>query len=203
MRRFLPFLLLTAASPALAQTEPSHLDQRSACRSASEIVAGGWLAPSDDWALSKVAECGPDGGQALASALLANRTTTNVSTLNSITSPTRQLLDAAVFQAALEVAGDRSAAPEARVFAMRTLAWSVRPGRDIEYAHLAGDERGQTRCEGAGEDPDFRPAFGNPLPRNFTDQIRKVAVTITQDPAESAEMRRAALCVRILPAPRR
>jgi hypothetical protein len=203
MRRLLPLLLLAAASPALAQTDPADLDQRSACRGAAEIVANGRPLPGEDWALTRVSECGPDGGLALAAALRVNRTNGSIPLLDLISSPTRYLQDAAIFQAALELAADRSAAPPARIFALRTLLWSVRPGRDIGYTDLAGDARGHTRCEGAGEDVDFHPAYGNPLPRDYADQIRSMAVRITQDPAEAPEMRRAALCARMLPPPLR
>lgn len=199
MRRILLSLVpLLLAVPALAQSDPASIDSRSTCRSAAAVVSTGSVTPADRWAIERISSCGPEGGAALAAAFAAQQRGSDVEGLDALTRPTRELHDANVFAAAYNVARDREGStPEARIFALRTLIWVVRPELSIEYADLAGNQYGRTACMGSGPAAALPSAQGAPLPEGYDTVIRGLAVQMTQDPSESAQMRTAALCLRM------
>ena len=198
MRTALTVLLLfclTGAGCVSAQTVPDSVKQRNDCRLAEQVVRTGHPAPKREWALWEIRRhCGASGGRALADAIREHRTSRDTAWLGELTSPAIQLRDGAVFAVSAQIARDRSASPEARVFAIRTLIWSLRPGYGITYDDLAGAGEGSGGCYSHGPELHFQPTDGAPLPAGHASEVQAVAEQILLDAAEPAPVRSAARC---------
>lgn len=130
--------------------DPGVLRERTArCPAAIEILATGRStryrevttmpdSSRESWARSAVRWCGPDGERAVAAAMQRMSRSTDRVRLSDLTAATRELRGPTVFTAAQAIAGDRSASPDARVLALRSLTWAVRPQLSIEYENYAG-----------------------------------------------------------------
>jgi hypothetical protein len=170
--------------------QPDSVQHRNNCRLARQVIASGHPSPREEWALGVVWNCA-DAGPTLAAALSAARASTDTAYLNALTAPFIQLRDGTVFSAALSIAGDRAASVPARVAAVRTLMYAVRPGGYVDPAALpAADTR---YCFGIPT-PHSRIVNGASLPADYVAQVRALAHRIQNDPGESAGMRRAANC---------
>ena len=193
--RISPFAVLLAVIPACAtaQGEPDSVQARNACRLAVQIVETGHPAPQIRWAHEFVANCGREGGRAVAGAIRRARSGSSPGELEAITRSIRTFRDGAVFHAALEVAGDRSASIPARVFAFRTLLGTMSPGRDLSYAEMT---TAGTISACLGRPPGFHDAVtrGAPLPPQPGALLRDVAARVVDDASEAAEVRQAARC---------
>jgi hypothetical protein len=183
-----------ASSSILAQAEPDSVHRRNECRLAAQVISTGNPAPRKDWALAVIRTC-REGGAALARAISRARTNPDTAALNALTAPTVQLRDGAVFATALEIAGDRSASVEARVFAIRTLIWSMYPGGGINYPDLSG---GSHRCLGYGPSLHTEVTQGAALPRDYVARAKSLARTLTENVTEAVPVRRAASCLGIV-----
>jgi hypothetical protein len=147
-----------------------------------------------DWAFAVIRTC-RDGGAALAQAIRANRTSGDTAFLNALTEPAIQLRDGDVYTAAMEVAADRGASREARVFAIRTIIWSMYPGGGIDYSALSDGSQG---CLGQGPSTHTEVTQGTSLPSDYVARAKSLARTLTEDGMEPAAVRRAASCLRIV-----
>jgi hypothetical protein len=120
-------LLLLFATPAASQSNSHSSEHRNDCRLAEQVLATGRPPTRKEWALGVVWNC-RDAGPTLAAALTAAGASTDTAYLNPLTAPFIQLRDGYVVTAALALAGDRYASLTARVVAIRTLMYAVRPG---------------------------------------------------------------------------
>lgn len=215
-------LLLVIAIPAHAQRQvvqddkdPHVMQQRAAaCPVALEILATGRSARyrqvsaypdslQPAWAWSTVRECGPEGEQAIAAAMRRTARSADVKRLSGLTAATQKLRGPAVLSAALAIARDPGASVPARVLAMRTLAWAIRPELLIEYENYAG--LGSRPCSGLGH-PEARSTAAVPATANT--EIVALARQLMAEPSTPARLRHAAMCTRMdlgdrdLPRPR-
>lgn len=175
---------------ASAQAEPDSVKHRNNCRLAEQVIATGHPAPHDQWALDLIGGC-PEGGEALANALRLASQSTDTAYLDRLTRPTLFLRDGNIFAAALTIASERSATETARVFALRSLIYAMRPTAGIDYGVLATDQ--PTFCVGSAS-PHRSFTQGAPLPHDYAEQIHTLAWRIVRDTSESPILRHAAQC---------
>jgi hypothetical protein len=111
-------------------------------------------------------------------------------------------LDRQLFEAAEEIALDRSASTQSRVFAVSALIAVVRDGFISEYEQLVGGFRPDgsvaSRCWSvvSGE---FR-AVDTPLPSDAHERVAAVRRRLLADQTEPVDVRTAATCLRPWPA---
>lgn len=195
----LAIIALVALAPGVlsAQADRDSVQLRNDCRLASQIVSRGTPDQHRDWALSTIRHCGADGATALVQALRSLRSTRDTSILDQYFGPTRVLRDRKLLDFSTELATDERAAPEARVFAIRTLIWFLNPGLFFGYSELAGDEQGRTNCAGSFT-THVHLSKGDPLPVNYADQVNVIGRTLSIDRTVPVEVRRAAGCAWLL-----
>jgi hypothetical protein len=189
------FAVLLALLPAcaLAQADPESVHARNACRLAVQIVETGHPAPHSQWAFDYVVNCGRAGGDALANAIHRTRRVTDTVELAAVTRSLRTFRDGAVFNAALDVAGDRSATVQARVIAFRTLLVMMSPGRSLSYGQMTSLEENGT-CLGRPRGFHDEVKEGAPLPPRHAELLRVAASRVIEDASVPAELRQAARC---------
>lgn len=187
------------ASCAAAQANPDAIKARNDCRLAARIVATGHPAPHEEWALAVIPNCPAEAGPAIASGMLALRNENNIYILDSLTSTSRYVRDAAILDAALEIADDRSASFEARIFSLRTLLWmtQVHPAY-VPYGALARGEtyQGGGRCLVNTASHSYLLPGTTPLPPDYRDQIDALAVRLEADSSEADDIRGVAWCLK-------
>jgi hypothetical protein len=140
------------------------------------------------WAYSHIRPCGARGAAALASRISATRHSRDTLHLELITAPTRELLDAALFQNALRIVADAGASPEARVFAIRTLMWALQPKLSLRFGGLATG-----RCI-AGFTLHLDTWDGTPLPGNRHEQVEALSRRILEVQTTPNQVRHAVVC---------
>lgn len=103
------------------------------------------------------------------------------------------LRDGHVFAAAEEVAADRAASDEARVFAFRTLILALHPGLNYDYGRLAS-QNAPAWCIGVSPVAGVNVAEGAPLPEGYEGRVRAFARRVAADTTEPEPVRLAAQC---------
>jgi hypothetical protein len=191
----LVLLLAGACAPrsTLAQARPDSVHHRNDCRLAAQVVTAGHPRPRLAWATNIMRTC-RDGGGPIAQAFSANRHSTDTTYLNALTHPAIALRDGRLFETAIAIASDRRASLQARVYAIRTLIWSMYPGGGIGYTDLV-DTPGRERNCGGGPSTHTVVTFGSPMPANYVDRARSVANHLMSDTTEPFALRRAAVCL--------
>ena len=178
------FLQLTAQAPTLKDPEAVRL-----------------LADLHDIAAARLLACGTVGTNAVARVIRITRTLTDVPALEAAVGGYRNLRDTAVFRAALDVAGDRSASAPARVYALRNL-WVLRTGKFwITYDSMLPLPESTPsyvlgKCDRGLSITDAKPFWyeGAALPSDFSVQIISFAGQIWKDPSQPTVVRAAAEC---------
>src|SRR4051794_23983871 len=128
LRAGMMLIPVTAAAQRDA-VDPVHL--RNDCRLASQVVETGHPAPKLKWALGAIRACTPNEyGAAVAAAVRRERAISDTATLASYWNASRWLIDGQLFSAAMDVANDRNASQESRVFAILALLRMQLDGRD-------------------------------------------------------------------------
>jgi hypothetical protein len=185
-------LLAFLPACAAAQTQADSVHIRNECRRAAQIVETGHPAPHSVWANERIIRCGSEGGLAIAARIQAHRQTADPAELDAITRSLRTFRDGTVFRTSLEIAGERSASIPARVFAFRTLIFTLSPGRWLTYAQLV--EEGQRGCFGLPRTPHDELLEGAPLPSGYRNLVQTLSASVAGDDSQPAEVRRAAQC---------
>lgn len=183
---------LLAGEPARPLSAQPPTEQ--ACEAAKSVLAAGERSGRLTWAATAIPRCRTQGGQALAAALQAHARSRNVPLLDTLTRAAAQLRDAGLYQAAYEVAGSSGATAEARVFAIRTLLYTLNPFLRFTHAELSG-VGAERNCGGhSAAVHDLRHWTGSPLPRGYDDRIRELGRRLAQDPATPPAVKGAAFC---------
>lgn len=136
--------------------------------------------------------CGAAGAQALATAFAAHRHDADSAALEGISSAARGLRYPGLLSIAVDGSLDGSAAPAARVFAVRQMMWWLYPSLRIPYARLADDSgRGTCRFE-TESDQDGSP----PAPPTAADRrrIRQTVERLGRDRTLNPRLRYAVSC---------
>lgn len=183
---------LLAGEPARPLSAQPPTEQ--ACEAAKSVLVAGERSGRLTWAATAIPRCRTQGGQALAAALRAHARSRNVPVLDTLTRASAQLRDVALYQAAYEVAGSSGATPEARVFAFRTLLYTLNPLLRFTYAELSG-VGAERNCGGhSAAVHDLRYWTGSPLPPGYDGRIRELGRRLAQDAATPPAVKGAAFC---------
>jgi hypothetical protein len=154
--------------------------------------------------------CGVIGASALVAGLAHYTTETNIDALTTFMSEVNNWRDAAIFKAALRLATNRGATPQARVFAVKHLLRLIRPYDIFPYDLLT--EYGDTTTTADGQlqrawptpcwamaarvSPDGGVSIvGSPLPPDYEATTRTTLASLANDPASPEPVRRAARCM--------
>lgn len=152
---------------------------------------------ADGWLLL----CGARGGVTAASIIRTLRASPDTILLERFVGGFAAFRDSAVFNAALEVAGDRAASTPARIHAFRAL-FVLRTGEFwVGYPEmLAYDETGPggpiASCGRGVNMADTAPSWynGGPLPADFQRRIGQLASRVFRDTSEPLHVRSASRC---------
>ncbi|HEX8393737.1 MAG TPA: hypothetical protein VF665_15460 [Longimicrobium sp.] len=135
--------------------------------------------------------------------MLRSRQSADTAYLNAITYPTNELRDRGVFEAALAIAGDKSASVPARVFANRVLYWALLPSAGVDYNTLVDiDGDGRDKCIRYGQSFHYSVKTTSELPSDYREQSYRVTWAATRDLTEPAPVRQSAACVAVVARPR-
>lgn len=197
-------LVLVSAVLALpvqvaAQAAPDSTEHRDDCRHARQVIETGHPAPHMEWALGFIGNCDRQlWGRTVATALRSLRTSSDLDELANVWADTQWLRDRHLFEAALEIGGDRSASLPARMFALRALLMLVEPGMQPSYAELSRVKHSNARRRWSCDLGKVRDAYmrgGVPLPADYERQAEALAKRIDADSLEPEELRYAAKCI--------
>lgn len=196
-------LLLGAAlllPPVLhGQANPDSIQHRNDCRLAAQAVTTGRPAVKLDWAIRMVRRC-PTAADDLSRALSDARVSSDTVLLKRLTAPTDWLIDGRIVETALAILQDPGASPQARVFAVRPLIWSLTPGGELEYGHLVDvDGDGRRSCGGAGPSFHGRVTAGEPMPLGWVERLRRVGQAVHEDATVPTVVRQAVGCLMLTP----
>jgi hypothetical protein len=183
-------LLVLVAACAVAQTNPDSVKHRDDCRLAAQVLSHGRPAPRYEWALQMAWRC-PEAASALGEEMEKMATVRDTAVLNALTQPTIQLRDGRLFDTALRVASDKHASTEARIFAIRTLIYTMRPGGGIDYRDLAERDRS---CYGFGPSQHQTITQGAPVPTDYVARANAVGRQLAADTTEPDAVRHAGMC---------
>lgn len=128
---------------------------RNDCQIAEQTLTTAHPAPKLQWASWAIRRCAA-AAPVVAEAALRLRTSRDTALLKVVTAPAAVVRDRRLYSAALTIVTDPTASPEARVFAMRMLAWLFYPNADLnfgDFVDLDGD--GDRSCFGGGPPMDF------------------------------------------------
>jgi hypothetical protein len=188
-------LALLLPLSAAGQANPDTVKARNDCRLAVQVVVTGHPAVKTEWAMDFVRQC-TELPTALARAIRDTRASRDTTVLKRVTAPADWLRDGNVYSAASEVLRDRTASPEARVFAIRVLMWAALPGMELDYSHLVDtDADGSRSCGGLGPSLHGEMVRGMPLPSGWEESGRALGRSVARDPSEPAPVREAARCL--------
>lgn len=182
----------TVSGVAEAQANPDSVKLRNDCRLAAQTIATGHPAPHIEWAFDRIPDCGSEGATALATAIRAHRAMTDTAALDRLTTPTRYIVDAGLFQAALDLLADASASEPARIFAVRSLLWTLGNHVEIYYGNLVGP--GMPKCAKSlmTDIPTYRVS---PLPVDAKAQIIRSGERLWNAADTPPSLRAAASCL--------
>lgn len=176
-------LSLTITSAAEAQHQSTERAapawHQADCRLAAQVLTLGQPANKRDWAVRFARSCGSVGGEAIGRALREHRTDVHTNEeLELLVTSTSALIDAAIFEAALDVAGDPDAGVVARVQAVRAIYFQLHPGRLDPYeSFLPGHEEAYFPLSHHEE-------HGTPLPPDAHERAAVLAELLRSDADE-------------------
>ncbi|HEY4130094.1 MAG TPA: hypothetical protein VGM50_05730 [Gemmatimonadaceae bacterium] len=194
-------LAFALASVARAQALSAH--DRADCERASAIVAKGHPEKTIPSAMQTVGKCGATGGNAIATGLLTYAHDTDPKIPDEYTYQMAAWRDAAVLNAATELATDTSATPVARVFAVRYLIVLIHPYMSYTYEGLTRgevttrtDDRGEIKTIGCpaqiGSERGDR--VGTPLPSDYAARAQATLEALGNASSAPRVVRNAARC---------
>jgi hypothetical protein len=181
-------LVLGLCAVLIPQAAAGQQNDSERCRRWVAAVQGNTVAAERAQAVRSLSVCGSQGGVVLAAELKRLRDESDTGTLMKVYAPMAELRDASILEAALDVAGDRSAAETARIIAFKVLiAYHRGPGNSLPVSHfLPGNLPSLTNVYDATQ------LEGVPLPRGWQDGATSLLERIAADPAEGKTMPHAA-----------
>lgn len=186
----------------------SPIDPAAECRTIEQILAPAHPEPGAARVLKRLHACPERAGASIAGALDTLRTSSDTAAIAWVADLVRYVHDDRLYRMSLDIALDRSASAEARVFAFRSLVWSKAPGHSLRYSSMQMDPR-EAKC-GAGSlglctssatshfyrgyvRGDLRwPALGRALPTDYLRRIQEVCEGVVMDESEPVSVRQAA-----------
>lgn len=191
--RIVPLSLALAATGCFRRWTPPEgpdfLPHDERCRRAREIVSAADSAARAHWALEVMWTC-EDAGPVLARALAKARASTDTAYLRALAAPMVRLRDGEVFEAALSVAGDRTATDESRVAAIEVLILALLPGANVNPA-IGSTHAGQCFTPPGTH---WSPVGGTPLPDGYVARASDLLTSLFRDRGEPERVHAAATC---------
>lgn len=194
-------VLLLWPGQTSAQVDADSVKIRNACRLAEQVISTGRPAPHTEWALSFIAACGSEVyGRAIAQGVRRLRSVQDTAVLQQYWRPSHFLTDLNFYDAAVEIAQDRTASTEARVFAFLALVRMSDPVRVVEYRDLLGgfhETHGLRGVGGGCRSGSFgypSRLVGTPLPDDYRRRIADFSASIREDGSEPEDVRTSAAC---------
>lgn len=186
-----------AATPVTSQghgDEQAWLVQhRNDCRLAQQVVVHGRPANKRDWALGQLNSCGALGGQTLAAAIPQYRMVSAPGgEMEKLVQSAAYLTDGNVFNAALVLAADESAAGAARVQAIRIAYHQLNPAIYQSYEAFLTNSL-ETRIVHSASITSEAPQRGTPLPDDALDRVIRVLHRILATASAPQPVRQAAM----------
>lgn len=194
VRLLVVFLLLLGVTACLwARSEHalpesgSPIDPAGECQTIEQLLAPAHPEPIAARHFKRLHACPEEAGEAIAVALDTLRGSADTLVLRRVADMTQRVHDARIFEVSLDIAEDSSASIEARVFAFRSLIWSIAPAHQLTYEKMMLSPP-EARC-GAGSDgmcwssawshfyqgyttTSLRwPVLGRPLPEDFVSRV--------------------------------
>lgn len=194
-------LCLGLAAPLPAQPVTAPLSARD-CDRAASVVSRGRV---DYGALHTVTFCGTVGANALAAGIPKLAAETDTAKLDDYMTTADNWADAGILNAAIQLANNASATPQARVYAVRHLITRLQPLHLFTYAGLAmstdtttladGTRVWSNGCMGSIGSERSGTIVGSPLPADYEARIRATLATLAASQSAPAALRNAARCV--------
>jgi hypothetical protein len=131
LARLIPLVVVVAVMPfvSLHAQHEHDVQLRNDCRLALQVLEHGQPANRYEWALDVIVDCGAEGAQALAAELRqVGEHSTPSPRLDFLADRATMVIDSAIFNAALEVALDRTAGEAGRVYALSVVYTQVTHG---------------------------------------------------------------------------
>lgn len=178
-----------------------------ACVNAARIVSKGYPTSADNGAFRAIAQCGADGARAFAAGIAAYADETDIEVLDQFMTRVDEWRDAAIFDAAMQLATNGAATPQARAFAVRHLIVLLQPQFVFSYAALtnAADTIRtkdltifRSACQAMIYAAREGLPVGTPLPADYEARIRSTLASLASNPSTPTPVRNAARC--LLPA---
>lgn len=192
-------LVLSGATPLRAQSSVA-----AQCEAAAKVIAKGHPATTDDWAFVELRGCGRAGARAFADGLGHYAGERDIDVLRRFMDRVDDWRDASIFDAALAMATNASATPQARVYAVRHLIALLIPQRHFLYDGLAkgldsvrapdGGLRFNLACQSIVTAEHSGTLSGDPLPPGYEARIRATLRSIADSPSTPAPVRNASRC---------
>lgn len=187
----------------------SPVDPHSECQTVEQILSPAHPEPHAARYLKRVHACPYEAGDAIAIALDTLRTSSDIAGLQRVADLTQFVHHASIFEVSLDIATDRSANLEARIFAFRSLIWSMAPAQRLNYEHMMMSPP-EAKCgpgsigicsstatghfySGYFANSLRWPSLGDRLPTDFLTQVGALCAEIGDDGAEPEPVRLAAL----------
>lgn len=204
-----PILMMVALASGCAVFRPELPRSGSAirpgreCRTVEQLLAPAAPEPIAARRIKRVLACPALAGRALAAGLVRLRASSDTAQLERATGLGHELHDETLWRAALALAGDRGAAPVARIFAFRELVWTMAPAHRVSFRDMLDESVGAIIRRGGGSNiihyysgyfqGDLaRPAVGVLPPADFVEQTGTLCRRVAADEREAEIVRRAA-----------
>lgn len=199
-------LLALLAATVLVAPRPAYAQGTSReCQRAARIVEKGHPARRVADASALLAICGAVGANAVAAGMATYTQETDTVALDTFMRSADLWRDAAVMDAATQLATDASATPQARVFAVRHLLILTHPYLHYGYSALATGSVTTTESDGTevttlgctpGIGSESADRVGTPLPADYADRIQATLQGLITSATTPAAVRNAARCSR-------
>jgi hypothetical protein len=186
-------LVLVDARHANAQVNLDSLRAAHTCESALRIVQLGHPDRKEDWAWSTLPGCGTAASGAARDAWLAQRAVSDTIQLAETFGRLWAFRDASLFDAAMSVASDNSAATESRVFSMMMLLEQLLDRPFAEYKYFAATPPTGVCRIGIVADRQIR--VGTPLSTDARQRLRTLAQALQSDASAPPAVQSAGRCV--------
>ncbi len=180
-------------APGVGAPSPAHAAD---CARAVRVLSTGGSRADVASSRAQIAACGSEAGPAVASYFRRLRAGRDTSAFRHVLDPAGTVRDGHLFAAALDVAADHGATPEARAAGVLAAALATRPNLGFDLAALM--RQGEVGpCPVQVYDHTVTAAGAAPLPG---DASTRVAATVLQlaDASEPLLVRRAANCARLI-----
>jgi hypothetical protein len=176
-----------------AQTRQDSLSAAHDCAAAARIVRHGHPDKKEEWAWATLMGCGAAGGDAAREAWLSQRAERDTAQLEGVFGRLWSFRDASLFDAAMSIAGDASAAPQSRVYSAMMLLEQLLDHDQPDYKYFSTTgEFGVCRI---GSVFGRQIAVGTPLAPDARTRAHGLAQSLAADAAAPSEVRSAGRCL--------